>query len=189
MKKTLVMVGSAALLLGAGCRVYEGDAATKKIGGIAQRNNEDRAKARDRGDLIRTRVENAAPERAERIIGYLTRRANEPDAKLEKQAERIAEWRQSGRDLANPRRDHAITDIDADMVVEGTVAKVLGDEVHVVNNDGQSIVFKAVTGSHVVVDNREIAAAALPVGFPVKATYGSLEGSNYYYSVEALTDQ
>lgn len=189
MKKTLVMVGSTALLLGAACRSYEGDAATQKIAGIVERNRGDVQKAQARGDLIKSRVQNAAPERAERIEGYLERRAAEPQRRLEAQQEKIADWREKGRELAGGPNSYDVTDVTAGMVIEGTVAKVRGEEVHIQANGGETFILQAATNSHVVADNREIAASSLPVGFPVKATYGSVEGSNYYYSVEALTDQ
>lgn len=184
MKKTLLLT-LAALALTAGCRVYEDEAAVKKIGGIAARNAEDRDKALRTASGIMTRLDEDVRPRSERIQGYLARRAEEAPRKLERQRARIREWREDGRELT--RRDALVTEVTADMVVEGTVEKVEGDTVHIVSNDGRPLALKAARNSHVVADNREIPAATLPVGFPVRAAFGSVEGESYYYEVVADT--
>lgn len=187
MKKTLLLIGSGLLLLG-GCRVYEDEAATKKIAGIAARNAEDREKARSKGDAILSRVNAEQDDRIARIDGYLARRADEPPRKLERNRARINDLRQDARDMASTR-DHSITDIEASMVVSGTVSKIEGDTVHLKTDDGRDLSLRAATNSHVSVSNREIPAFSLPIGYPVTATYGSADGENYYFEVRAEADQ
>ena len=187
MRKTLLMAVGA-LTLVAGCKSYEGgDAATKKIGGIAARNNQDRDKAIRRGELIKARLNDAVAERGERLEGYLARRADVPTRSLERQRAKIADLREDGRELAGD--DQMVTDISADQTIEGTVSKVAGDTVTVSTQDGREVELKAVTGSHVVAFNREIPAAQLPVGIQVRASFGSADGQSFYYEVTAQPEQ
>ncbi|MFL5320657.1 MAG: hypothetical protein ACJ790_13430 [Myxococcaceae bacterium] len=179
----LVAVGCFAVAALGGCRQYEGRAALEKVASVQQHRDDFRDDSIQHGQQIKERLDSRAQARASRLRGYVYRHSDVSPRELQRDQKRIEKLRTDSRTMAaNSRNTFAVTDIVAGEQLYGTVKQVRGDRIDLVTQNGP-ISLQAAQNSRVTVDGREVSLQALPPGAAVKASFGNLDGTSYFYEV------